>query len=79
MRHDKAENDNLVQLLSQYLSCNLSITKTARIAYLSRNTCISKVNRIKDIMQVDFNNPQTVLGLWMAVEILDVSHGKTAR
>lgn len=70
--HDVAADDNLVELLKVYLRCNLSMTKAARQAYVHRNTYLTKVRRIQEIGEFDLDDPDMVLGLRIALKILEL-------
>lgn len=72
MEHDEQKDANLVGLLRIYLDCNMSITETTRAAFMHRNTCMYRVNRIEEISHLELSDPKVRLELNLAFAIMDL-------
>lgn len=70
MRYDKRKGTSYAQLLNIYLEHDRNIADTIRIAYLHRNTFLYRLQRIKEILQMDLNDPQVRLLLRMTFQLL---------
>ncbi|MCR4940222.1 MAG: helix-turn-helix domain-containing protein [Treponemataceae bacterium] len=51
--HDLEENDNLLEVLHMFLISGQSITIASKNLYMHRNTVHNKINRIKEIVDLD--------------------------
>ena len=69
--HDEKKDTSYVDLLRIYLDNDRSITRTAREAYLHRNTCLYQVDRIKEITHTDFEDADDRLVMQIALRILE--------
>lgn len=66
------DNDNKTELLHTiqiYFKNNFSILKTSDELYIHKNTLRARLNRIEDIIPVDFSNNNDVLNLQISVKI----------
>lgn len=72
LAHDEMADDNLVDLLRLYLRCNLNMTKAARLAFVHRNTYLAKMKRAQEIGTFNLEDADTVLGLRIALEIIEL-------
>lgn len=63
MIYDEVKGTDFVSLLRIYLECERSITKTSKAAFLHRNTTMYKINKIQEIMETDFEDPDERLVL----------------
>ena len=55
-RYDRRNNTDLLDVLYAYLANNCKVTQTARELYMHRNTLISKVEKIEQIIAKDLDN-----------------------
>jgi hypothetical protein len=72
MDYDKQKDSDNVQLLRAYLKNNLSITHTINEVYMHRNTFLYRIEKIREITGMDFNNSDTRLELMIAFKIMDL-------
>lgn len=70
VRKDERDGTTLVRLLELYLDNNLNVSQTSRAAYMHRNTCMSKLGHISDVLSLDLDDPDVILGLKIAMKIL---------
>lgn len=70
--YDKRKNTDNVELLKLYLKNNMSITSTTKEAYMHRNTFLYRLEKIREIMQIDFEDYDKRLELMIALKIMDM-------
>lgn len=68
-RHDEENHTDLVDTLDSYFQSGGNITLAARKKYLHRNTFMYRIEKIKDILQVDLKQPEATLELQVALRI----------
>ena len=68
MNYDKSKGTDLTGLLSIYLDCERSITKTSEKAYLHRNTVMYQINKITEIMGTDLEDSDERLVFQLALK-----------
>ncbi|GEM_PF-6056895 len=56
-RYDQTYSSDLRDVLFHYLIFDRSIADTAKVMYMHRNTVINKLNKIKDLLNYDFEDP----------------------
>ncbi len=56
IKHDRAQGDNLFELLYQYLRNDRNVSKTAAMLYMHRNTVMKKIHIVRDLIQVDLDD-----------------------
>lgn len=54
--HDLEKNDNLLEILTVYLTTAQSITESSRILFMHRNTVYNKLKKIKELIHLDLDN-----------------------
>lgn len=57
-RYDRENNNNLRDVLFYYLINDRSLVKTAAATYMHRNTVVNKINKIEDLLKLDFEDGQ---------------------
>lgn len=57
IEHDKKNETNFLKTLEAYIMCNGSISKTATQLYIHRNTCIYRMEKIKELFRIDYDDP----------------------
>ncbi|MBU2702490.1 purine catabolism regulator [Sporomusaceae bacterium BoRhaA] len=65
----KLENSDadLLKTLEKYLECDKRLTETSNELYIHRNTLSNRLERIADIVSLDFNNKELVFCLRLAL------------
>lgn len=66
--------DNLA-LLRNYLLTERSISSTAKIMHMHRNSVIYRLNKIQEILALDLNDPDVRLRLLISFKILELQAG----
>lgn len=70
MKYDKKHNTSYTQLLKIYLENNMNIAETVRKAYLHRNTCLYRLERIRELLAMDLDDFDVRLTLMIGLKIL---------
>lgn len=71
IRYDRQEKTNLTSLLRAYLECDCSVTKTVRKAFIHKNTCAYRLNKINEITGFDLDDPHLRFELSTAFALMD--------
>lgn len=69
IEYDKSENNDFVNTLQVYIDNGGSITKTTENLYVHRNTVKYRINRIKEIMKIDLDDPKVQFDLKLSFAI----------
>ena len=69
---DRQNNTELVHTLHIYLTCNYNATQAAKILYLHRNTMLNRLEKIKEILQTDFNNSAENMLIYLSLSSLEL-------
>ena len=69
-RYDVAHRETLLDVLYYYCLNNMNIAKTAKSAYMHRNTVAAKVRRIGELIGADLTNGQIRQRLIFSYKIL---------
>ncbi len=72
VRYDKDKDSELVETLRMYFECGSNLKKVSEEMYTHYNTVIYRMQRIKDIIGIDLDDPNSRLNLQIAVKILDI-------
>lgn len=67
---DLKRNNNGTRLLETYLNANLSITDTARLLSMHRNSVHYRIRRLEEMLGIDFSNHNAVIQVDMSIKIL---------
>ncbi|GAU77091.1 PucR family transcriptional regulator [Fusibacter sp. 3D3] len=70
--YDKEKDADLLQTLKMYFACGCNLKKVSEEMYTHYNTVIYRMQRIKEIGNIDFNDPNVTLNIHIALKILDV-------
>jgi PucR family transcriptional regulator, proline-responsive transcriptional activator len=57
MNHDKKNDTFFLKTLETYILCNGNISKTAANLFIHRNTCIYRMEKIKELFNLDYDDP----------------------
>lgn len=74
-RSEKNSGTDLLQTLEKYLECDKSLTETSSELYIHRNTLSNRLEKIVDIVNLDFNNKELLFCLRLALRQRKVSKG----
>jgi purine catabolism regulator len=72
LEHDRRSNGELLRTLDAYLACGCSPTAAAGRLHLHRNGLLYRLQRIREILPLDLDDPEQRLGLHLALRIGDV-------
>lgn len=70
--YDLNKKGELLKTLKTFLETNCNVKETAEKLYMHYNTVLYRVNKIRELIGVDFNNPDQVLNLQVAMRLLEV-------
>lgn len=74
IKYDNENQTNLLQILETYLNNDRNIALCAKLLYLHRNTFIYKLEKIKQVSSLDFNNSSCRLKCLISIELLKRKH-----
>lgn len=78
MEHDRRTGGELVRTLDAYLSVGCSPTAAAERLHLHRNGLLYRLQRIREIVPVNLDDPERRLALHLALRIGEVVESTTA-
>ncbi|MPQ43508.1 PucR family transcriptional regulator [Clostridium tarantellae] len=67
--YDKVNNTKFLHTITQYLFNNCNLIKTSQVMFIHRNTLIYRLNKIKNILNKDLEDPMDRLELLNAIMI----------
>jgi len=70
--YDSEKNNELIKTLDIYLGYNSNANKTASDLFIHYKTVQYRINRIKEIMELDFEDKKYKLEIEMGLKILDI-------
>lgn len=70
--YDEQNHTDLVETLNQYFLCNGIVSVAAKKMFLHRNTLIYRMEKIKDILGSELNDPQELLQLQIGLKIMKI-------
>lgn len=71
---EKNYKSSNLYLLRTYLINERNISQTAKLLYMHRNSVIYRIARIRDLLDVDLNDPEIRLRLLISFKILELLH-----
>lgn len=71
IRYDAANDGNLVEVLKQYLACEMSMKRTAEALFMHRNTLLSRLKTIEQVGGFELGDYRKRLELMMAFALTD--------
>ncbi len=72
VQYDREKDAELLQTLKMYYACGCNLKKVSEEMFTHYNTVIYRMQRIKEIGNIDFNDPNVTLNVHIALKILDV-------
>lgn len=72
VEYDREKDAELLQTLKMYFACGCNLKRVSEEMYTHYNTVIYRMQRIKDIGNIDLNDPNVTLNVHIALKILDV-------
>lgn len=69
--YDREHGSDLCRVLRTLLNNNMSCTDAARALYTHRNTVLNRLNRIREVFQMDLDDPAYRTKLRLAFLLLD--------
>lgn len=70
--YDKDKNNELLDTLEKYLSCNLNAVKTAEELFVHYKTVLYRLNRIRELTNLDIENRANMLEIEVGLKILRI-------
>lgn len=71
-REDSDRGNNLVATLRTYYACGMRVDRTAESMFLHRNSVRYRLDRIRSLLQLDIDQPQTIAAFVLALELAAV-------
>lgn len=72
---DEGNYSNL-ELLRNYLLTERSISTTAKLMHMHRNSVIYRLGKIQELLGIDLNNPDVRLRVLISFKILELINGR---
>ena len=72
VEYDKLNNAELIKTLRVYFKCNGNMKKISKEMFMHYNTIVYRIQKIKDITGVDFENGDIRLKFEIALKALDL-------
>ena len=69
--YDRANDTELLGTLHAYLICNRNVSEAANSLYIHRNTLSKRLDKINDLIHVDFSDAETFFHLLFSYRILE--------
>lgn len=69
--YDRKNGTELMSTLHAYLSCHRNMSDAAASLYIHRNTLAKRLDKINDLMRVDFDDAETTFHLMFSFRILE--------
>lgn len=71
-RYDKDKNTNFIETLQKYFENSGNVKKISEEMYSHYNTIVYRLNRIKEILNIDFENYEEMLNLQISLKVLEL-------
>lgn len=70
VNYDKEKDSQLVETLRKYFECRSNLKRVSEVMFTHYNTVIYRMQRIKDIIGKDLDDPDVRLNLQIAIKVL---------
>lgn len=71
--YDVEHKTEFFETLLTYLECGRSIQKTCKKMYLHKNTVNYRIQRIKELFNIDYDNGQEVLFIYLSLKLYSIN------
>lgn len=72
LAYDLENQSELVTTLEVWINNRLNIAQAARELFIHRNTMLYRISKIKDLLQLDLEEPTELLSIQIALSLLDI-------
>lgn len=72
VEYDKEKDSELIETLKTYFHCGGNLKKISKEMYIHYNTIIYRIQRIKEILGIDFDNHENMLNLQICLKVYDI-------
>jgi DNA-binding PucR family transcriptional regulator len=69
VREDRERQNNLIETLRAYYACGARVDLTADRLFLHRNSVRYRLDRIRSLLQMNIDEPQTIAALMFALSL----------
>ena len=70
-QYDEINNTNYYHTLFLYLKNNQNSTLTAKDLFIHRNTMLYRINKIKELTNIDFSNTEETFQVLLSYKIMN--------
>lgn len=70
--HDQLHGTSYMLTLENYFINNLNVTETSKAMFLHRNTLIYRIEKIKEILNLDLKHSEELLRIQIALKIFSI-------
>lgn len=77
VNYDRDKDSQLVETLKKYFECRSNLKRVSEVMFTHYNTVIYRMQRIKDIIGKDLDDPDVRLNLQIALKVLDLMGSRT--
>lgn len=75
-KYDEAKETNLVEVLKTYYRCKFNCSETSDALFIHRNTFSGRLEKIKHILNIDFNDYNKVFSLYLSICAYELLNSK---
>ena len=75
-KYDEAKETNLVEVLKTYYRCKFNCSETSDALFIHRNTLSGRLEKIKHILNIDFNDYNKVFSLYLSICAYELLNSK---
>ena len=75
--YDDKHKTDFFKTLLVYLECGKSIQKTCKAMYLHKNTVNYRIQRIKELFHIDYDNGEAVLFIYLSLKLYSIAKMKS--
>ena len=70
-KSDEEQNTEYVKTLSVYLDHHLNAVQSAKTLFIHRSTFLYRLEKIKDVLESDLEDPEELLYLMLSLRLMD--------
>ncbi|MFF2446696.1 PucR family transcriptional regulator [Neobacillus sp. NPDC058068] len=72
LHYSQANKNDLIETLKTFLECNQNATKASQVLFIHHKTAIYRLDRIKEITGMNFEDPEEMLSVRVGLKIVDL-------